>query len=52
VPGGVRRRVRPRVAVGEERERLWARLVRLYRPYAACAARIEREIPVAVLEPA
>lgn len=51
LPGGARRRVRPRVADGAERERLWARLVQIYRPYAAYATYTEREIPVVVLEP-
>jgi hypothetical protein len=40
------------VAEGEERERLWGRLVQVYRPYAAYATYTEREIPVVVLEPA
>ena len=51
LPGGVRRRVRPRVASGEERARLWARAVQIYRPYADYASYTEREIPVVVLEP-
>ncbi|OLT08349.1 hypothetical protein BJF90_12735 [Pseudonocardia sp. CNS-004] len=49
--GGVRRRVRPRVAEGAERERLWTRLVQIYRPYADYATYTDREIPVVVLEP-
>jgi deazaflavin-dependent oxidoreductase (nitroreductase family) len=52
LPGGVRRRVRPRVADGPERERLWGRLVQAYRPYASYATYTDREIPVVVLEPA
>jgi deazaflavin-dependent oxidoreductase (nitroreductase family) len=51
LPGGARRRVRPRVAGGAERERLWADLVQIYRPYAAYATYTDREIPVVVLEP-
>ncbi|AOS62260.1 nitroreductase/quinone reductase family protein [Actinoalloteichus hymeniacidonis] len=52
LPGGIRRRVRPRVAEGAERESLWARLVDLYKPYEAYATHTERRIPVVVLEPA
>jgi deazaflavin-dependent oxidoreductase (nitroreductase family) len=51
LPGGTRRRVRPRLARDAEREALWPRLVELYRPYAAYATHTEREIPVVVLEP-
>jgi deazaflavin-dependent oxidoreductase (nitroreductase family) len=39
LPGGVRRRVRPRVADGPERVALWSRLVAVYRPYATYAER-------------
>ena len=52
LPGGDRRRVRPRVAEGAERDRLWERAVAVYKPYAAYAGYTEREIPVVVLEPA
>ncbi|MEU0795056.1 nitroreductase/quinone reductase family protein [Amycolatopsis sp. NPDC005961] len=52
LPGGVRRRVRPRLADGTERDALWSRLVALYRPYATYANRTDRRIPVIVLEPA
>lgn len=52
LPGGERRRVRPRVAEGAERDRLWERAVAVYRPYAAYATYTERTIPVVVLEPA
>ncbi|MBB5919114.1 deazaflavin-dependent oxidoreductase (nitroreductase family) [Actinoalloteichus hoggarensis] len=52
LPGGVRRRVRPRVAEGEERAALWERVIVLYPPYADYAKRTERLIPVIVLEPA
>ncbi|HEX6340248.1 nitroreductase family deazaflavin-dependent oxidoreductase [Umezawaea sp.] len=51
LPGGDRRRVRPRVAEGEERAALWERLVAVYRPYSTYATYTEREIPVVVLEP-
>jgi deazaflavin-dependent oxidoreductase (nitroreductase family) len=52
LPGGERRRVRPRVADGEERAALWDRLVALYQPYETYATYTERRIPVVVLEPA
>ena len=52
LPGGDRRRVRPRVAEGAERARLWERAVTTYKPYATYATYTEREIPVVVLEPA
>jgi F420H(2)-dependent quinone reductase len=52
LPGGERRRVRPRVAEGDERAALWERLVAIYKPYATYATYTEREIPVVVLEPA
>ncbi|MEV6443149.1 nitroreductase/quinone reductase family protein [Amycolatopsis sp. NPDC051716] len=52
LPGGERRRVRPRVAEGAERARLWERAVAVYKPYATYATYTERKIPVVVLEPA
>ncbi|MDR7275292.1 nitroreductase/quinone reductase family protein [Catenuloplanes atrovinosus] len=52
LPGGERRRVRPRVAEGAERASLWERAVAIYRPYATYATHTRREIPVVVLEPA
>jgi deazaflavin-dependent oxidoreductase (nitroreductase family) len=52
LPGGERRRVKPRVAEGSEREALWPRLVGIYGPYADYATYTERTIPVVVLEPA
>ncbi|APU14731.1 deazaflavin-dependent oxidoreductase, nitroreductase family [Actinoalloteichus sp. GBA129-24] len=52
LPGGVRRRVRARVAEGEERAALWPRVVAQYKPYADYARRTERILPVVVLEPA
>jgi F420H(2)-dependent quinone reductase len=53
--GSERRQVRARVATGEERKRLWPKLVELYGPYADYqrrADRVGREIPVVILEPA
>ena len=35
----------------EERERLWAKAMRMYGPYADYRARAGREIPIVVLEP-
>jgi deazaflavin-dependent oxidoreductase (nitroreductase family) len=52
LPGGDRRRVRPRVAEGDERAALWERLVAVYQPYATYATYTERKIPVVVLDPA
>ncbi|WP_214400901.1 nitroreductase/quinone reductase family protein [Pseudonocardia lacus] len=52
LPGGLRRKVRPRVAEGAERDALWPRLVEVYRPYATYQSYTERRIPVVVLEPA
>ena len=45
------RRVRARVAEGEERAALWLRLVDLYADFAKYAHWTDREIPVVVLEP-
>ncbi len=52
LPGGEHRQVRPRVAEGTERARLWERAVQIYPPYATYATYTERTIPVVVLEPA
>ena len=49
--GGERRRVQARVAAGEERERLWGRLVEMFPDYEAYRQRTSREIPVIVLSP-
>jgi deazaflavin-dependent oxidoreductase (nitroreductase family) len=43
--------VRARVASGEEREALWARLVDLYADFAKYQTWTDREIPVVVLSP-
>jgi F420H(2)-dependent quinone reductase len=40
-----------RAAEGEERERLWKRVIEGYGGYASYAARTTRPIPVVVLEP-
>ncbi len=48
---GRKRRVRAREAQGSERERLWERMVEVYRPYASYQRRTDRQIPVIVLEP-
>jgi F420H(2)-dependent quinone reductase len=50
--GGERRRVRAREAEGDERERLWKRVVEVWPDYANYQRRTERRIPVVVLEPA
>jgi len=50
--GREHRPVHARVAEGEERERIWAKAVRVYRDYENYAARSKgRTIPVVVLEP-
>ena len=51
--GRERRPVRARVLEGEERERMWDRVVALYRHYADYQRRArDRQIPLVVLEPA
>ena len=50
VPREGRRRVRARVADGEERARLWEKAVAIYKPYADYETYTERQIPVVVLE--
>jgi proline iminopeptidase len=47
---GDRWHVRARIAEGEERERLWAHMARIWPHYDEYAARTDREIPVVVLE--
>ena len=42
--------VRPRVAEGEERERLWAQMNRMWPHYAEYQEKTDRTIPVVVLE--
>ena len=50
--GSEQRPVRARVVTDpEERERLWAKAVAIYRPYEDYKARADREIPLVVLEP-
>jgi deazaflavin-dependent oxidoreductase (nitroreductase family) len=47
---GDRFRARARTARGEERERLWQRMNRVWPHYADYQEKTEREIPVVVLE--
>ncbi|HEX5526674.1 MAG TPA: nitroreductase family deazaflavin-dependent oxidoreductase [Solirubrobacterales bacterium] len=50
--GDERRPVHARVVTDpEERERLWAKAVSIYRPYEDYKARAGRQIPLVVLEP-
>ena len=49
--GSERRAVHARVAVGEERERLWDEVVELYGGYRDYQRRTDRQIPLVVLEP-
>lgn len=44
-------RIRTEEAEGEEKRRLWARLVEMYRPYEDYQRKTEREIPVGILRP-
>jgi deazaflavin-dependent oxidoreductase (nitroreductase family) len=43
-------RASARIATGDERTALWAKMVGIYSPYTAYQANTEREIPVVVLE--
>ena len=49
--GTQRRPVRARLATPEERVRLWRHLVAAHGSFAHYAAKVEREIPVVILEP-
>ena len=49
--GGRKIHVRATEARGEEKARLWQRLVRMYPSYEDYQKRTDREIPVAILEP-
>jgi deazaflavin-dependent oxidoreductase (nitroreductase family) len=48
---GKRRRVRPRVTEGAERERLWKRFTEVYPGLDDYATYTDREWPVVLLEP-
>jgi deazaflavin-dependent oxidoreductase (nitroreductase family) len=53
--GSEKRTVRARVATAEERKRLWPKCVDVYGPYADYqrrADKVDREIPLVILEPA
>ena len=50
--GGDRRRVRARVAEGDERAELWRRMTEEFEGFAAYRERTDRDIAVFVLEPA
>ena len=45
------RPMRARVAMGEERARLWPRIVEAYPGYATYQQKTDRRIPIVVLEP-
>ena len=51
VIAGERRRVRPRIPDGEERERLWRDYKRMYPAAEEYLDYTDREIPLVVLEP-
>jgi deazaflavin-dependent oxidoreductase (nitroreductase family) len=50
--GPERRRVHAREASGEEKQRLWPRLVEMFPDFAAYQRRTSRDIPVIILSPA
>jgi deazaflavin-dependent oxidoreductase (nitroreductase family) len=50
--GPERRSVTARQATGEERDRLWPRLVEMYPDYEAYQRRTDRKIPLVILSPA
>lgn len=50
--GAKRLSARARVAEGDERERIWAKMVEIYPPYTDYQQRADRTIPVVVLDPA
>lgn len=50
--GGKRLRVWAEVVEGDEKRRLWVRLVEMYPPYESYQRRTDREIPVIILRPA
>lgn len=43
--------VRMSVAEGDERERLWAKMIEVWPDYAAYQEKTDRQIPIVVLEP-
>lgn len=49
--GARKPRVRATEARGEEKRRLWKRLVQMYGPYESYQRKTDREIPVVVLDP-
>ena len=49
--GGRKTHVRAMEARGEEKARLWQRLIRMYPSYENYQKRTDREIPVVILEP-
>lgn len=49
---GKRRRMRARVATAAEKAKLWDDVVRAYKGYGGYQKRTDRDIPLAILEPA
>ncbi len=49
--GSKRLSARARVAEGDERERIWSKMVEIYPPYTEYQKNTERTIPVVVLDP-
>ena len=52
LPGQPKRRFRASIAEGEERARLWARVIAEHDNYAGYQTKTEREIPLVLLTPA
>lgn len=52
LPGGVRRRVKPRLATDAERADFWSRLVALHPDFQEYLTYTDREFPIVVLQPA
>jgi deazaflavin-dependent oxidoreductase (nitroreductase family) len=50
--GQPKRRFRARVAEGEERTRLWGRVIAAHDNYAGYQTKTDREIPIVLLDPA
>ena len=48
---GVRTLMRARTATNEEKNRLWPRVVKVYKPYASYQRRSARDIPLVICEP-
>jgi deazaflavin-dependent oxidoreductase (nitroreductase family) len=52
LPGQAKRKFHARVVEGEERARLWARVIEAHDNYAGYQTKTDREIPLVLLDPA